>query len=449
MFWLDKLLYSHYSFFKKFKLKHFLMYKLFLSIATIICSLHATAQFPINIQTVIAPPYTPYLSDFYNQSSKMRVILTNTTGNDQQIRFVISLVSDNGIQLVPNSLFKPSHPIVLKGFQTLTLSSQSEELRDYFTTDNLTINGIEKSSLVQSDVLPEGNYEICVRAFDYSSGIPLSSESPLGCSMIPINYTDPPMIIQPLCSENIIPLNLQNIIFTWTVPATFPSNLEYEFTLKEIPLPINTLQSKSNNLNPNDVIKNPSYSVLFTTRLKTNSFIYTPSHPKLYEGRSYVWRIKAIDNRANFTIKQNGFSEACTFTYLKESADSQMQLMSSSNQTPKDTIILISPIEREIAVSSSIQDTVPTYEFNWKDLQDTTSLYQVKIVPYSGKESIEEYLNNTPSILTIDNGLVKHSPYRLKQKLNPGTYLWRVSYHPQSSMRRLQSEVGVFKISQF
>jgi hypothetical protein len=45
---------------------------------------------------------------------------------------------------------------------------------------------------------------------------------------------------------------VQNVIFSWTPPATAPGTIQYEFTLKEVP----------NTMNPMDVIKNQVFPVL-------------------------------------------------------------------------------------------------------------------------------------------------------------------------------------------
>lgn len=301
------------------------------------------AQFPINIQTIVTPPYSPYLSDFINKPNKLMLVVTNTSASPISLRFSVSFIGDNGISLTTDPGFNPKSPIAIMPGQSRTFNSQSSEMREYFTTKGFTIIGIDKNELIQNDALPEGNYEICVRAFDFVSGAPISDASPFGCTQVPINYIDPPIIVLPLCGENLNSLVPQNIIFSWVPPATCPGGIDYVFTLKEIPIPQDRAGTWANNLNPNDVIKMGAYPVLFNSTLRTNTLVYHAGYPKLYEGHSYVWRVQARASNNSVSFKQNGFTEACVFNYQKSVNPFLDSTQSIRTPAVKDTLKNLRP----------------------------------------------------------------------------------------------------------
>lgn len=264
------------------------------------------AQYSVSINAQVIPPYSPYISTYVDNPNKLILTLTNTSAQQQNVKLWVRIAGDNGVSGTTTNGFKPFSPIVLPPYQTKVIDFSSAETKSYFDANNVTLVGITKAQLIQNQALPEGAYTICVKALDYNTSQPLSVDGQ-GCSApFNVSYIDPCMTIQPTCGSEIQQVNPQNILFTWTPPATSPGSLQYEFTLKEV----------LNNLNPNDVIKNAAFPIIYSgTFTGTTSLLYTNALPQLIGGRKYVWRIKCIDPTNAVQFKNNGYSQACTFNY--------------------------------------------------------------------------------------------------------------------------------------
>ena len=71
--------------------------------------------------------------------------------------------------------------ILTRGEIKILNASDISQLFDY---DELLFSGISKNDVIRSNGLPEGNYQVCVQAYDYNTDKLLSSQEPLGCSNI-------------------------------------------------------------------------------------------------------------------------------------------------------------------------------------------------------------------------------------------------------------------------
>lgn len=282
------------------------VFKWFLILCSFLTGTFALAQTQLVVNAQVIPPYSPYISTYVDNPNKLLLTLTNTTGQEQRARLWVRIAGDNGVSGTTSEGYKPQAPIVIPPFQTRVIDFSGNETKSYFDASNIVLVGITKTALIQNQALPEGTYTICVKAFDYNSGAPLSMDGQ-GCTApFNVSYIDPCMAIQPGCGSDVQQGNPQNVLFTWTPPATAPGNISYEFTLKVIP----------NNLNPNDVIKNPAFPVVFSTSVTSvTSLLYTNALPQLEAGKKYVWRVKCVDPSNNVQFKNNGFSEACVFNY--------------------------------------------------------------------------------------------------------------------------------------
>lgn len=281
-------------------------YLYLLSLMFSLCFLSAQNEVLVSVQVI--PPYSPYLSTYVDQPNKLIFTLQNLTTQTKNIKLWVRISGDNGVSGTTATGFKPANPIVLGPGEFKQLDFSSSETRGYFDAQNVNLAGITKSQLMQNQALPEGAYTICIRALDYNTGIPLSLDQPVGCSApFSLFYIDPPIAIQPLCNSELTAFTPQNVVFTWTPPATASGGIQYEFTLKEVPATMP---------NPYDVIKNAAFPVLYSTTVTSaTTLVYTNSLPQLTTGKKYVWRVKAIDPQNKVQFKNQGLSDICVFDY--------------------------------------------------------------------------------------------------------------------------------------
>ncbi len=266
------------------------------------------AQNDVIVSTTVSPPYSPYLSDYVDFENKLVVTLINTTNQQLELRLVGSFEGlDNNVLISIPENFQPAQPIVLNAFQTRSL--MGAQLQEYFNPDVLSFSGISKAEVVQGNGLPEGNYQLCMRAFDYAAPNPRSLAAPSGCTQFLITHYDPPVITQPLCDSEVAAQKPQNLLLTWTIPAGAPpQNLEYVLQMVEV-LPANT--------DPNQAMLAAPNPPFFEKVVQTNSYLYTGFDPLLEEGMRYAMRVQARSNNQNepLSFKNNGYSEVCAFVW--------------------------------------------------------------------------------------------------------------------------------------
>ncbi|MEP6795279.1 MAG: hypothetical protein ABJB16_13195 [Saprospiraceae bacterium] len=267
------------------------------------------AQNNVVISILIPPPYSPYLQDYLQYENRMVIQLQNTTTQTLSLKLLGSIEGDNGISLVTNADYLPATPITLISGGTLRIPASSRS-RGFFDPDHLDFDGPAelKTQILKDGILPEGNYMICLRAFDYLTDIPLSDESPSGCALLPIGYPTPSELVAPECegiSDNALPF------FQWTLPGgnTGVSSIAYDIFIVE------WLQGS----NPQDLIQLAvdynAGNAIIRRNLPTPSYQYSMTDPKLKHGTTYLWVVLAKDKLNRLPFENNGLSEACSFTY--------------------------------------------------------------------------------------------------------------------------------------
>jgi TANFOR domain-containing protein len=268
----------------------------------------------INVTLNVLPPYTPYVSDYFSLQNKTIVTFTNLNRINYQIKIVGKIEGDNGVVISTSPDYSPPNPINVPAFGSVTIFGS--DLEKYFDINTVEISGIRKQELLAGGGLPEGNYQLCVQAFDYNTNLPLSDEAPTGCSApFTIQQIEPPFIITPTCDDNITALTPQNVVFTWTTPSRINANTKYLLKIAELP---NTLR------NPGDALNNLTTPPFFEKTLTTNSYIYGMSDPNLIVGKKYAFSVTVFETLSgrigevfqnNIAFKNNGQSEPCVFTY--------------------------------------------------------------------------------------------------------------------------------------
>jgi TANFOR domain-containing protein len=267
----------------------------------------ARAQQPVQVNTILRPPYTLQLSDYYaSTQEKLVVVLTNRDLNKPvlNVRLRMSIESQS-VQLRSRDF--SSLPILqLEAGIPLRLSLS--DLAPYFNTENLEFAGITRAQYAQQAKLPEGFYQFCFEAIEISTGQVASAKT---CAMAWMSLSDPPFLNLPRKGEAIALKEPQNIIFQWTPRHLNSPNAayltEYDFQLVEF---------WDNTLAPEVALQ--SMQPLYEGTTRTTTLLYGPTQPLLIAGKRYGWRVRA---RARSGVEEvdvfqnQGFSEIFWFTY--------------------------------------------------------------------------------------------------------------------------------------
>ena len=274
---------------------------LFVRLSTSYAQLH-----PVQVTTQLVPPYSVYLADYAtsgNDKLRLVVVQRDISKSSYQVRLRFSLQLNGTVVLQTSNTFHPP-PINLD--PGVPMFIEGIDLQPYFDSRNLDFIGISRDEYERTKALPEGNYEICVTAYDYlRQDIAVSVP---GCSFFFLAKDEPPLLNFPACGTALAVKSPQQIIFSWFPRNTSSPNsadqTEYEFSLYE---------TRPAGRIPNDVVL--SSNPIFKTTTSSTQLIYGMAEPLLFENMVYVWRVQAKDKSGRDQFRNNGFSEPCTFNY--------------------------------------------------------------------------------------------------------------------------------------
>lgn len=262
--------------------------------------------FPLNLSVQVNPPYTADYSAYFSGAGQVVLTITNTSTQTQEIYLAGSVSTIDGeIQVRTQPDVPWPGPALLVPPGTHTYSGN--DLSPFAENSNVEYTGITQQDII-SGLLPEGEYQVCLRAFDYNGLNGLSAPEPQGCSNIfTISYPPPPQLIAPSCDGNVSSTSPQNILFSWQVPVGMPPGLmpRYRFRLVVLSDGIDALSALQNPVDP-----------VYETELMSNTLNYGPALPLLLAPRRYAWWVQATDPMGNTPFQNQGYSEPCVFNYL-------------------------------------------------------------------------------------------------------------------------------------
>ncbi|AYQ36625.1 hypothetical protein [Runella sp. SP2] len=288
-------------------MKTFIRSSYFIFLFNILINTLASAQapnYPIDGTATVSLPASATLEDYLNpivNPINVEVIL-----KDLKIptRSVYLQVEMNGPGLVAQSLptsastsFEISSGVLFRIPKTIIAAC--------FSPDNL--QGVPQS--VYQQPLPSGIYTFTFYLRDVFSGALLSK--PIQTAPTWIEVSDPPLPTYPLNYSGVTVNQVQNVVFQWLPRHTPNNNIEYEFTLTELPI------ANRGNLQ-NVFLSQPPLCKITTTQ---PSLLYDAKYPPLRQGAVYAWRVQvkpkfgAIGKASNFL--NDGYSEIFSFFYEK------------------------------------------------------------------------------------------------------------------------------------
>lgn len=275
-------------------------------ILLIIASIGRTQNYPVQAFVQLTPPYSSYLPDYsdpFNNQLKVLLTLTDFSIPSYQVKLRFK-IEGQGYTIESADLIN---------FSTITLSPgvpveiSGSSLAPYLATNNLVFSGIDVASYEQNKLLPEGPATICVEVIDALG----SNQSVIGnpsCAQSWFFKHDPPLLNTPFCGTEITPTDPQMVLFSWTplhMSSPNAGQTQYKFELFEV-------QNEGDD--PNLVVNSPPFAM--STQITTNNFInYGIADNALVVGKTYVWRVQAMDPSGRDLYNNQGFSQVCTFTY--------------------------------------------------------------------------------------------------------------------------------------
>ncbi|WP_291856133.1 hypothetical protein [Marinilabilia sp.] len=275
---------------------------------------------PVNVIVQVIPPYSPYFSDYIGNDGRFNprfsdlimVTVQNTDmNNSYQIKLIPEIQSGNNFNGRISPDFIPERPLYLEPGEVRVLNlSDLTAVNSNLSYGHINFSGISERTLMQTGVLPEGNYQLCMRAYDYRSSAPLSPTQPQGCSApFLVIHPDPPVITYPPDGATIAISDPQMLQINWTPPGGGSGMYEYDVRMVEL----SAFQS-----DPYNVMNNSNLTFYREQNLLTPALLYDMSKPELEPGKTYALRVTAKDPDNEVLIKNDGRSEIHVFTVMPD-----------------------------------------------------------------------------------------------------------------------------------
>lgn len=315
---------------------------IFVLLLVIVFAVHLPghAQSPLRIQVQVAKPYPNKVNDFQSNPNQVVIVITNATRSAYAIQLLGAVTGDNNIAVRTAAGYRSARPITVAPMGITRVTA--EEIGELFNPNHLVFAGISREAAIRMNGLPEGVYQVCVRALDFATRAPLSEEEPLGCSnLFMVSNLEPPVIIRPFADDSLRAYSPQNIVFSWSLPPGAPPTTQYTVRLVEVP---------DAQRNAFDVIRSSRQPYFETTVTGAPTLLYGPAEPPLTPGRRYALMVTAIDPFNNVVFRNGGRSEVVAFTYGAPAR--------RSTGTPS----VVGPV---ITVPSAIPRTTIKGKINW------------------------------------------------------------------------------------
>ena len=272
-------------------------------------SANAQTIHPVTASLQLVPPYSVYLADYAAPGNdKLRVILTlnDLSQPSYTVRLRIKVEMNGRAIMQTDPVYRGSAITLMPGMPQIITGSQ---LNEYLVSDHLQfMNGFSRENYERTKALPEGAYRICVTAYDYnrSDDVAISND---GCNIFFFQKNEAPLLNFPLCNSRVDRKDPQFLSFTWSIRntpsfVTGSSGTGYRFELFEV---------RPAGSNPEYIVR--SSTPVYTATTDNAMLLYGPGEPRLQDSMQYVWRVQAYDKDGRDAYQNNGYSQACVFTY--------------------------------------------------------------------------------------------------------------------------------------
>ncbi len=344
-------------------------------------------QYTIESNILLAPPYPTNL-DAYIDYLEEGIIEVNNLKNEPQEVFFSGVFEETSGLISVNTNGILSESITMQPGINLFTPLDIESVFGGLTQDNLIINGLsqaEQNAILLNRQMPEGNYRICIQAFD-ELGIPISNPTQ-GCFDFDIYFAERPIILSPIEGELVDTLGF--LLVNWDHVVNSPGISErLEYTLKIIDLTEEAIQNVE--LSMLDPAVPPAYEEelgnTYSANLQDDIDIF------FEKGHQYAMRVTASDPDQSLGFQFGGHSEIVVFTYGELSINGENKLLAAPEIIdPED--------EAEMELENPV--TI-AFDIEWDHDTDGVSgnlTYAAKMVDMSA----EEIENISLSIMLDEN----------------------------------------------
>ena len=308
----------------------------------------SAAQTGWTAQLVLPPLPSPYLSDWEMDPGAASIVVTNGTSTTTDITFHYSLT--RGGQLLLRGV-TDAHTIAASATETFDATSSFGGRADW--------DRDVQDLVARTGRLPEGEFEGCVTIVD-PGGLVLV---PQQCVRFSTLYPDPPALVFPLNGDTV---TTQDPIFEW-LPVQLPQigdgRVGYVLQIAEVNTTARQLPEVALSANL------PHY---LEPGLAETAHPYPVGAQPLVPGRTYAWRVQALDGDGRPVAANQGRSEVWTFVYREPASEVQAVVASIVLTPRRDTLRYAGDTARYEAIAYDADNLeIRGKKISWRSL-DTT-----------------------------------------------------------------------------
>lgn len=266
----------------------------------------------VSLNVVLKPPFSSNYSAYENLSNYAIITMTGMP-RDAEVYLTGSLANlqQSDFLIYTSTNYNPAGAIfTLPANQTKVIINDVTKMR-FLGRNNVIHGGISDArwmDILQSDQLPEGQYELCVRVMMVSPvGGPV--EVGKGCANFSISRAQPPVITTPQDGQVLSPQQ-PNTVFSWTpvIGNTIGANVVYDLYVVKV----------LDGQNPNDAINGAinfkANNPIIKKNLTSNQYVTQPYDLKIDSNSLYAVAVVAHDLNRKVGFVNDGKSEIVTFT---------------------------------------------------------------------------------------------------------------------------------------
>ena len=351
----------------------------------------------IETNILLAPPFPTNLDAYIDYLEEGIIEVINLENSPQEVFFSVLFEETSGlISVNTNGVLGES--IVMQPGVNIFTPADIETVFGGLNMDNLVINGLsqaEQNAILLNRQMPEGNYRICVEAFDEMGT--LISDPAGSCFDFDLFFAERPVIQSPFDDEEIDTLGFLAVSWDHIVNSPQVAN-RLEYTLKIIDLTEEAITNVELSM------LDPAVPTVYEEELGNTFFVNLTDELDLFleVGHLYAARVSVADPDENVAFQFGGHSEIVIFSYGEQmEAGGNFDLLAAPEITgPED--------EDELELEDP---ALLAFEVEWEHETDDVKgnlSYSAKMVDLSDR-GIEEIsmpimLSDTTEFIWEDEG---------------------------------------------
>ena len=278
-------------------------------------------------QLVLSPLPSPFVSDWEVDPTVAELIVTNGTATATAVTFHYTLT--RGGQVVLRGV-TDGHRVGANESRIFNASTTFGGKADW--------NRELQDMVARTGRLPEGEYQGCVALADPGGAVLIERE----CATFTVGYPDPPFLVHPMNGDTV---KSQAPMFEWQpvlLPGMADAHVGYVLQVAEV--------NPTTKQAPEVALSSNILHYVEPGLLET-SHQYPVGALPLVSGRTYAWRVQALDGTGKPIASNQGRSEIWTFVYREPESEAQRTVARVELTASRDTLRFAGDTARYVATA--------------------------------------------------------------------------------------------------